>query len=232
MVRAEGGGRLLAGGRDRRRHPRSTPTRVARAAARDVLHAAPAARQARRSPQCRARRFRRALGSRLYRRLRRHGRAIEEDAIAKRFAHANDDYSSILVKALADRFAEAFAEAMHARVRRELWGYASDEIPRRPDALIEESYRGIRPAPGYPAQPDHTEKGDVVRAAGCEGPHRRRTDRELCDVAGLVRLRPLYRTPRGALFWRRQSRARPGWRTTPCARGCRCTRSSAGWRRC
>ena len=85
---------------------------------------------------------------------------IEEDAIAKRFAHANDDYSSILVKALADRFAEAFAEAMHAHVRRELWGYAPDEtLP--PEALIEESYRGIRPAPGYPAQPDHTEKATL-----------------------------------------------------------------------
>jgi 5-methyltetrahydrofolate--homocysteine methyltransferase len=85
---------------------------------------------------------------------------IEEDAIAKRFARANDDYSSILVKALADRFAEAFAEAMHARVRRELWGYAPDEtLP--PEALIEESYRGIRPAPGYPAQPDHTEKATL-----------------------------------------------------------------------
>src|SRR5271168_4682547 len=85
---------------------------------------------------------------------------IEEDAIAKRFAHGNDDYSSILVKALADRFAEAFAEAMHAHVRRELWGYAPDEtLP--PEALIEESYRGIRPAPGYPAQPDHTEKATL-----------------------------------------------------------------------
>ena len=82
---------------------------------------------------------------------------IEEDAIAKRFAHANDDYSAILVKALADRFAEAFAEAMHARVRRELWGYAPNEA-LAPEALIEESYSGIRPAPGYPAQPDHTEK--------------------------------------------------------------------------
>src|SRR5271170_6651275 len=85
---------------------------------------------------------------------------IEEDAIAKSFAHANDDYSSILVKALADRFAEAFAEAMHAHVRRELWGYAPDDtLP--PEALIEESYRGIRPAPGYPAQPDHTEKATL-----------------------------------------------------------------------
>ncbi|GLS29719.1 methionine synthase (B12-dependent) [Mesorhizobium albiziae] len=82
---------------------------------------------------------------------------IEEVAIAERFERANDDYSSILVKALADRFAEAFAERMHEKVRKEFWGYAPDEN-LSPDALIGEPYRGIRPAPGYPAQPDHTEK--------------------------------------------------------------------------
>lgn len=82
---------------------------------------------------------------------------IEEVAIAERFERANDDYSSILVKALADRFAEAFAERMHERVRREFWGYAPDEA-FTPEELISESYAGIRPAPGYPAQPDHTEK--------------------------------------------------------------------------
>ncbi|MCZ8178073.1 MAG: methionine synthase [Rhizobium sp.] len=82
---------------------------------------------------------------------------IEEVAIAERFERANDDYSSILVKALADRFAEAFAERMHERVRREFWGYAPDEA-FTPEELISESYGGIRPAPGYPAQPDHTEK--------------------------------------------------------------------------
>ena len=82
---------------------------------------------------------------------------IEEVAIAERFERANDDYNSILVKALADRFAEAFAERMHEVVRRELWGYAPDERFSG-DELISESYQGIRPAPGYPAQPDHTEK--------------------------------------------------------------------------
>lgn len=82
---------------------------------------------------------------------------IEEVAIAERFERANDDYSSILVKALADRFAEAFAERMHERVRREFWGYAPDEA-FTPEELISETYAGIRPAPGYPAQPDHTEK--------------------------------------------------------------------------
>ncbi|HEV2503604.1 MAG TPA: methionine synthase [Mesorhizobium sp.] len=82
---------------------------------------------------------------------------IEEIAIAERFERANDDYNSILVKALADRFAEAFAERLHEKVRKEYWGYAPDEN-LAPDDLIGEPYRGIRPAPGYPAQPDHTEK--------------------------------------------------------------------------
>ncbi|MDQ0321970.1 5-methyltetrahydrofolate--homocysteine methyltransferase [Pararhizobium capsulatum DSM 1112] len=82
---------------------------------------------------------------------------IEEVAIAERFERANDDYSSILVKALADRFAEAFAERLHEYVRKELWGYAADES-FAPTELIGEPYAGIRPAPGYPAQPDHTEK--------------------------------------------------------------------------
>jgi len=75
----------------------------------------------------------------------------------ERFAKAHDDYSGILLKALADRFAEACAEYMHLRVRRELWGYAPDERLTN-DQLIGEQYRGIRPAPGYPACPDHTEK--------------------------------------------------------------------------
>jgi 5-methyltetrahydrofolate--homocysteine methyltransferase len=82
---------------------------------------------------------------------------IEEVAIAERFERANDDYSSILVKALADRFAEAFAEHMHERVRKEFWGYASGESFTN-EELVHEAYAGIRPAPGYPAQPDHTEK--------------------------------------------------------------------------
>jgi 5-methyltetrahydrofolate--homocysteine methyltransferase len=82
---------------------------------------------------------------------------IEEVEIAERFERQNDDYSSILVKALADRFAEALAEVMHERVRKEFWGYAPDEN-FTPDELVQETYQGIRPAPGYPAQPDHTEK--------------------------------------------------------------------------
>jgi 5-methyltetrahydrofolate--homocysteine methyltransferase len=92
---------------------------------------------------------------------------VEDESIARRFEHANDDYSSILVKALGDRLAEAFAEAMHARVRRELWGHAPDEA-FAPEELITEPYRGIRPAPGYPAQPDHTEKATLFRLLDAE----------------------------------------------------------------
>jgi 5-methyltetrahydrofolate--homocysteine methyltransferase len=76
----------------------------------------------------------------------------------ERFERNNDDYNAILLKALADRLAEAFAEHLHLRVRREFWGYAADEGLDNED-LIAEKYRGIRPAPGYPACPDHAEKG-------------------------------------------------------------------------
>lgn len=85
---------------------------------------------------------------------------LGEDEVADRFKRANDDYSAILVKALADRLAEAFAERMHQRVRMEFWGYAADETLGN-EALIAEEYCGIRPAPGYPAQPDHTEKATL-----------------------------------------------------------------------
>ncbi|OGA14013.1 MAG: methionine synthase [Betaproteobacteria bacterium RIFCSPLOWO2_02_FULL_65_20] len=77
----------------------------------------------------------------------------------------HDDYRAIMLKALADRLAEAFAESMHARVRREFWGYAADERLGN-DELVAEKYRGIRPAPGYPACPDHTEKGSLFGLLG------------------------------------------------------------------
>ncbi len=79
------------------------------------------------------------------------------DELAKQFEAKHDDYNAILVKALADRLAEAFAERLHERVRKEFWGYASNEALDN-NALIDETYQGIRPAPGYPACPDHTEK--------------------------------------------------------------------------
>jgi 5-methyltetrahydrofolate--homocysteine methyltransferase len=83
------------------------------------------------------------------------GIGIEEHV--RRFEAAYDDYSAIMLKALADRLAEAFAERLHKRVRKEFWGYAADENLDN-EALISEKYQGIRPAPGYPACPEHTEK--------------------------------------------------------------------------
>ena len=79
------------------------------------------------------------------------------DEAANRFEVAHDDYNAIMVKSLSDRLAEAFAEHMHERVRKELWGYATAESLDN-ESLIRERYQGIRPAPGYPACPDHTEK--------------------------------------------------------------------------
>ena len=92
---------------------------------------------------------------------------IGEDAVVERFKHANDDYSAIMAKALADRLAEALAEYMHRRVRREFWAYDPNEALNT-DELIAETYRGIRPAPGYPAQPDHTEKSTLFGLLGGE----------------------------------------------------------------
>ncbi|MGV9007376.1 MAG: methionine synthase [Brevundimonas sp.] len=87
--------------------------------------------------------------------------------IAQKFRDAGDDYSAILATALADRLAEAFAEALHRKVRTELWGHAADET-LSVDDLIAEKYHGIRPAPGYPAQPDHTEKATLFRLLQAE----------------------------------------------------------------
>ena len=102
------------------------------------------------------------------------GIGIEEHI--DRFEAEHDDYHAIMLKALADRLAEALAERMHERVRRELWGYAPDEDLDN-DALIAERYRGIRPAPGYPACPDHTEKRTLFDLLEAE----RNTGIELTD---------------------------------------------------
>jgi len=83
---------------------------------------------------------------------------LGEEEVAQRFREDHDDYNAIMVQALGDRLSEAFAELMHERVRKEFWGYAADEQLNN-EALIKEKYRGIRPAPGYPACPEHTEKG-------------------------------------------------------------------------
>src|SRR3569623_35796 len=89
------------------------------------------------------------------------------DEHVRRFEQAHDDYRAIMLKAIADRFAEAFAELMHERVRKEFWQYAPDERFDN-EALIKEAYRGIRPAPGYPACPEHTEKGLLWRLLDAE----------------------------------------------------------------
>ena len=96
------------------------------------------------------------------------GRGLDgPDGLVAEFTAAHDDYSAILAKALADRLAEAFAERLHERVRRELWGYAPNEELSNPE-LIAERYQGIRPAPGYPACPDHTEKRTLFELLDAE----------------------------------------------------------------
>jgi 5-methyltetrahydrofolate--homocysteine methyltransferase len=92
---------------------------------------------------------------------------IGEEPHIKAFEAAKDDYSAILLRALSDRLAEAFAERMHEKVRRDYWGYAADEAFSNDD-LIAERYRGIRPAPGYPAQPEHSEKAILFKLLDAE----------------------------------------------------------------
>jgi 5-methyltetrahydrofolate--homocysteine methyltransferase len=139
------------------------------------------------------------------RRVRRHG-GPRGDRDRRGLRGDNDDYSSILLKALADRLAEAFAERMHERVRTELWGYAPDEA-FAPTDLLSESFRGIRPAPGYPSQPDHTEKICHLRAARRDGRGRRRADRVVRHVAGFVGVGALLRPSRCQVLRRRQDQA-------------------------
>ncbi|HWA57922.1 MAG TPA: methionine synthase [Gemmatimonadales bacterium] len=118
------------------------------------------------------------------------------DAIVAGFQAAHDDYNAILAKALADRLAEAFAERLHERVRREFWGYAPGEALDN-DALIHEKYQGVRPAPGYPACPDHTEKRTIFRLLEAE------------RCAGIQLTESMAMTPAasvsGYYFWRPES---------------------------
>ena len=149
------------------------------------------------------------------------------EAHVARFEAEHDDYNAILLKALADRLAEALAEAVHRRVRRELWGYAPDEALDN-DALIAEEYRGIRPAPGYPACPDHTEKGDAVRAARRARARRRDADRELRDAPGGGRVGLLLLAPRFAVLRASAASRASRSRTTRSARAGPSRRPSAG----
>jgi 5-methyltetrahydrofolate--homocysteine methyltransferase len=92
---------------------------------------------------------------------------IGEEKHLEAFRAAKDDYSAILLSALSDRLAEAFAERMHEKVRQDYWGYAAGESFSNDD-LIKEAYQGIRPAPGYPAQPEHSEKGTLFKLLDAE----------------------------------------------------------------
>ena len=131
------------------------------------------------------------------------------DEHVARFEAQHDDYSSIMLKALADRLAEALAERLHERVRREFWAYAPREHLDNA-GLIREEYQGIRPAPGYPACPDHTEKALLWRLLDAERNGEITFDRIVCDVADRGGERVLFLPPEGALFRRRQNRPRSG----------------------
>jgi hypothetical protein len=153
---------------------------------------------------------------------------IGEDVIADRFKRANDDYSSILCKALADRLAEAFAERMHARVRREFWGYAPDEtLAGGTDRS--NNMPGIRPAPGYPAQPDHTEKATLFRLLDAENTAGVKLTESYAmwpgsSVSGLY-----FSHPESFISASARSSATRS-RTTPRARAGASPRPNAGWR--
>ena len=153
---------------------------------------------------------------------------IGADALAAGFERALDDYSAIMVKALADRLVEAFAEYLHERARRE-WGYGADESLSN-EELIAEKYRGIRPAFGYPACPNHPEKRTLFSlldapAVGIELTESYR------DGSGRERERPLLRAPAGALLHRRTHRARPGRVLREARRDDAAPKRSAGSRR-
>ena len=133
------------------------------------------------------------------------------------FRAKHDDYNAIMAEAIADRLAEAFAECLHKRVRDE-WGYGRAE-KLSIDELIHEKYRGIRPAAGYPACPDHTEKGTLWRLLDVEAKTGMRDDGVVCDVAGIERERALLCASGVAVFLAGQDWARPGGGLSRSARG-------------
>ena len=137
--------------------------------------------------------------------------------LVEQYERANDDYSAILAKALADRLAEALAERLHARVRREFWGYAGNESLDQP-AIIREQYQGIRPAPGYPACPDHTEKRTLFDLLGAEEKAGIRLTESFRDAACCLGERLLLLAAGSPVTsdWERSGRTR--LRTTPGAK--------------
>ena len=149
------------------------------------------------------------------------------DELVKKFEAQHDDYSAIIVKAIADRFAEAFAEYLHARARQD-WGFG-DALSN--DDLIEEKYRGIRPAFGYPACPDHSEKGRLFELLGARSQGLDLTESfamtPAASVSGLY-----FASPAARSILRFSASARTRSRTTRSARACRRPRSSAGCARC
>ena len=146
------------------------------------------------------------------------------------FEAAHDDYSAIMLKALADRFAEAAAEWLHAQVRTHYWGYAKDEMLDN-DALIAEAYAGIRPAPGYPACPDHTAKRELF--ALLDAPAIGMALTESCAMTpGGGRLWLLHRPPRPPSTSPSRRLAAINWKTGRRARAWTSRKPNAGWRRC
>ena len=139
--------------------------------------------------------------------------AMGVDELVAKFEADHDDYNAIMVKALADRLAEAFAECLHRTARGD-WGYGAEEQLSN-DELIAEKYRGIRPAPGYPACPDHTEKRTLFELLDAAAASRHPPDRELCHDPGLERQRLVLRPSRQPLLLRRPHRPRPGRRLRP-----------------
>ena len=138
------------------------------------------------------------------------------DALAKQFEAALDDYNSIMIKALADRLAEAFAEYLHQKVRTEYWGYVPSEELDNTD-LIKERYRGIRPAPGYPACPDHVEKKTLWKLLDVEKHIGVTPYGELSYVARRIGFGLLFCASRGTVFraWKNFKRSGGGIRPTP-----------------
>ena len=172
----------------------------------------------------RAARERRA---RLSRHVRRHRRPRRRRTGARGSSSDHDDYNAIMVKALADRLAEAFAEYLHAQARKD-WGYGEREQLSSED-LIAEKYRGIRPAYGYPACPDHSEKFKLFELLDAARQGITLTESGAMLPAAIGQ-RPVFLASAGEVLQRRRGSGAISWSPTRSARACRSRRSSAGWR--